>query len=261
MSQPEAASGNGPVKDPWWKKPVVWIGGIIASALAAVLAGWLTVGLHHLTASGHKPPGLPFAWTVARTGGVLNLCEGWLFPQPIGRIPPRIFGDDNADEQWALRNHGTDIGGAAWTITLQGLTSEAVAIQGIRIRIVGKRPAPRGTQIASQMGCGGVITVRSFSATLDAVNPHLVPVGGVKSWPYSISRGDVEEVRLDAYIQNSSKYEYLFVYEIDWAQGDKTGTAEVGAPNGQPFVVAPYMFNLPIYFIVNGRWHSSNPGA
>jgi len=260
--QPEPTGGNRSSQEPWWKKPIVWIAGIIASALAAVLAGWLTAGLHHLTVPGHKPPKIPFEWTIARTSGVLNGCEGWLFAQPIGRIPPRIFGNNNADELWALRNHGTDIGGAAWTITLQGLTSESVAIQDIRIRIVGRRPAPRGTQIASQMGCGGVITVRNFSVALDAANPHLTPQGGVKSWPYSISRGDVEEVRLDAYIQgDSSKYEYLFVYEIDWAQGGKTGTAEVHAPNGQPFVVTPDMINSPIYFIDKGRWKSNNLGA
>ena len=190
--------GKGPAKDPWWKKPVVWVTGIVASALAALLAGLLTSGLHHFTATKHEPPKIPFDWTIARTSGVLNGCESWMFPQPASRIPPRTFGNTNADERWALRNHGTDIDSAVWTITLQGITSEAVVIQDIRIKIVGKRPALRGTQIASQMGCGGVVTVRRFSTALDSANPHLTAESGVKSWPYFISRGDVEEVRLEA---------------------------------------------------------------
>jgi hypothetical protein len=135
------SGGNGPAKDRWWKKPAVWIAGIVASALAAILASSLTSGLHHLTAAGHKSSGIPFEWTIARTGGVLNSCEGWVFRRPINSIPPRAFGNANADERWALRNHGTDIGNAVWTITLQGTTSEAVVIQDIRIRMVGKRSA------------------------------------------------------------------------------------------------------------------------
>lgn len=260
--EPEPPGRNGPARDPWWKKPAVWVAGIVASALAALLASLLTSGLHHFTATKHEPPRIPFNWTIARTSGVLNSCESWVFPQPASRIPPRTFGNTNADERWALRNHGTDIDNATWTITLQGITSEAVVIQDIRIRIVGKRPAVRGTQIASQMGCGGVVTVRRFSTALDSTDPHLSADSGVKSWPYFISRGDVEEVRLEADLQGyTDKNEYLFVYEIDWSQGDRTGTAEVHAPNGQPFAVTPERVNSPTYFIENGRWKSNNMGS
>lgn len=254
--------GDGSAKGPWWRKPVVWILGIVASASAAVLTGWLNTGVHDLTAIRHKSPQMPFEWTIARSDGMLNSCEGWHFPVPIGKIPVRRFGDSNADEQWALRNHGTDIDNSAWTITLQGRTSKSVVIQDIRVKIIGKRLAPRGTQIASDMGCGGVITVRYFSVALDSANLRLTAEGQARSWPYSISRTGVEEVRLEAYIENyKSKYEYLYVYEIDWAQGDRRGTAEIRAPNGQPFVLTPGLLNSPTYFIDNGRWKSNNCGS
>ena len=59
----------------------------------------------------------------------------------------------------------------------------------------------------------------------------------------------------------TDKNEYLFVYEIDWSQGDRTETAEVYAPNGQPFAVTPDLINSPTYFIQNGRWKSNNMGS
>jgi hypothetical protein len=202
----------------------------------------------------HKSPPVPFVWTLARTPGLLNGCEAWLFHAPISEIPVRRFGNNNTDEQWAIRHHGVDLDSATWTLTLQGRTLKSVAIQDIRVKIVKKIPIAPGTQVASDVGCGGVIEVRFFSVALDSRRPHLSPQGGAKRWPYSVSKTDIEELRLAAAINgNSHRYEYFYVYEIDWSQGDRTGTAEVHGPSGQPFELAS-SFAVPFYFVDNRRW-------
>jgi len=239
---------------PWWRKPAVWIIGIVASAIAAVLTGWLTAGLQDL-GDLHKPASVPFTWTIVRSGKALNFCQSWLFPQPISKFPVRAFGDSEADEAWALGNHGTDVFDAAWTITLQGLSSDSVAIQDVRVKVVSKRVIPRGTRITSAFGCGAVIPVRYFDVAVDSPGLKITPRNGAASWPYSISSTDVEELSLNAYIGSAeTRYEYSFVYEVAWAQGARTGTADITLPGGRPFTLIPQVPGAPLYYVYDGKW-------
>ena len=203
----------------------------------------------------HGPRRPPFTATISRSPNELNLCTTWVFKKPIAQIPVREFGGVNsapADEIWAMRTGGVDVDQAAYTLTLQGSnSSDNVAIQDVRVRVLSRKPAARGTFISSGAGCGGVITVRYFEARLDVPAPQLFPASGTASWPYSISGKSIEEICLEASV--SGKYEYSYVYDVDWAQGDRSGTVEVRAPGGRPFVLTPSR-GARSYFNNNGKW-------
>ena len=239
----------------WLRRPVVWVGGIIASAAATVIAGWLTSTGQHLLTSTNKIARPPFEWTVSRSANELNFCAEWVFQKPISEIPVRNFGGGiakaAANESWAVHGGGTDVDSAAYTITLQGVTPDNVAIQDVRVKVLSRIPARHGTFVASKPGCGGVITVRHFEVKLKGLDPQIVPAAGTASWPYTISGKDIEELCLNA--SASGKYEYSFVYQIDWAQGGKTGTVEVRAPGGRPFTLTP-LDHSRAYFVNNGKW-------
>ena len=237
----------------WFRRPVLWIGGIVASAIATTLASWLTSSGQHLLNTTHVRAGPPFTWTISRSPNELNLCAAWVFQQPIGQIPMRPFGGVNnapADESWAMHNGGVDADQAAYTLTLQGTTSDNVAIQDVRVRLLARKPAARGIFVSSGEGCGGLITVRYFEAALESASPQLVPAAGTVGWPYTISGKQIEELCLEASV--SSKYEYSYIYDIDWAQGGVTGTVEIRAPGGRPFVLTPAGDRG--YFSNNGKW-------
>jgi hypothetical protein len=261
----EAASAASAGTTVWWRRPLLWAGSaVIAPALALALSSLTTGGFsslgHHIFGPGRPahhggtPP--PFGWTVSRSANERNDCSEWSFDKPISAIPLRDFHSYQnaaADEKWVLRNGGTDMSGA-YTITLQGNSAPLVDIEDIRVRVVSRTRVHAGTIIASNLGCGGGIPVRSFDLAIDARAPHLVPDSGIRIWPYKISATDVEQLCLNAFVRNNAgKYAYSFVYEIDWAQGSKTGTTEIRNLGGRPFTALPEA-DVRGYYNYGGRW-------
>jgi hypothetical protein len=207
------------------------------------------------------PPSL--LYEISRTVDVEGGCEEWLFPSRIEKIPYKSF-SNGGDEEWALDHGASDVDGGAYTVILENNSStENVAIVGVRVKIISREPARAGTVIASGTGCSGtqtsaftvrlgVVTVNEFTVNLDSADPHLVPQGGAKLPPYFISGSNLEFLNLDAQI-SSSRDEYQFVYQIEWAQGSRQGTTTILAPNGKPFTAAPAL-GSPVYHSGNGHW-------
>jgi hypothetical protein len=245
-------------------RTTAWIGTIVAGVIAGivliVVGPWFTPrsGIAPTSATGVSS--VPFGHTVSRTNGRLGQCAGWLFPQPIQKIPyTRLQGSQNvaADEKWALRNGGADVNGGAYTITLQGnSTTENVAIRDVRIKILSRKPTHAGTVIYNGLGCGGGLAEQVFTVQVDSPNPRFVAQNGATKWPYTISGTDIEYLIMDAGISPSNQDEYQFVYKIDWSQGSRQGTVTVSAPNGRPFTAAPLRPGSSTYHSDDGHWSS-----
>ena len=252
---------------PWWRKPAigVWVvTGVLTPLVVSALNPAATVAVASvwrslLTAIGVRHDQVPLSWVVTRSGNSDNECESWLFPGPVSKIPVRNFQgarDPAADERWALRNGAADINGGAYTVALQGSTVEDVVIRDVRVKILWRSHVRRGTEIDSGGGCGGGLTPQDFAVSLDSPQVPLIPRNNATKWPYVISsRLAPEYLVLDASLGSmAGGDEYHFVYEVDWSQGSRSGTATAYSPDGRPFTAVPAIPGAPEYHSLNGKW-------
>lgn len=242
------------------KKPAVWISGIITAVIIVVAGAVATAIVVPMITPGPAPqpaPSVPFGYAAARTVGPASECAGWLFPQPIQKIPYTDLGQDaDVDEKWALSNGAADVDGGAYTIALQGdSATDLVVIRAVYIKILSHKPAQAGTVIYNHLGCGGGLPTQLFTVQVDSPNPQFVAQNGAVQWPYTISTTP-EYLILDAQLSSSDKDEYQFVYQIEWSQGGRLNTVTVTAPNGKPFTAVPVLPGSSQYYGENGHWAS-----
>jgi hypothetical protein len=135
-------------------------------------------------------------------------------------------------------------GEALVRITVQGRSpSDAVVLQALHVRVVG-RAAPRPwNAYRMDNGCGGAVTPRHFAVDLDRPRPLARPVDGLDasgaevrripavSFPYKVTSSDPEELLVSARTAGCDCRWYL---ELEWSAGARTGTARI-TDGGKPF--------------------------
>jgi hypothetical protein len=124
-------------------------------------------------------------------------------------------------------------------ISVQGLSSTAVVLEALRVRVAGRTEPAAGNAYAMDQGCGGSITPRHFAVDLDKDRPIARSVAGNDAGtpipavrlPYRVSAEDPEVLLVTARTGGCDCRWYL---ELDWSSQGRQGTVRID-DHGRPF--------------------------
>ncbi|MFF7795836.1 helix-turn-helix domain-containing protein [Streptomyces sp. NPDC007991] len=158
--------------------------------------------------------------------------QRYLVKRPPGRVgPPPLEQDAPA---WVGAMGAVPSGQQFLKLTVQGTGKETVVVDGLTVRMAGKRAPLAWNDYAMGypgVGCGGNVPTRSFTVALDAVRPAVVPEAGHDDFPFSVSESDPEVYYIRA---DASAYDVSWYLELSWSSGGRSGTLTVD-DRGRPF--------------------------
>jgi hypothetical protein len=219
-----------------------WIAGVAAATVAAVLTTWLLAwGLTpddraEPATPGPAASGLPFTVKVLSARG-----GGWVSDKPMTEIPARPpWGEDW--DPWADQVGAVVAPTQVVYFTVQGRSEAQVTLTDLKVRVVARRPAIRGTLFAPVEG--GDTPYRWVSVDLDSDPPktstHVDEYGAASEherrpirFPYRVSLSDAESFEVDGV---TTRCDCSWVIELSWVSQDRAGTYTVD-DGGKPFRV------------------------
>ncbi|MDQ0750380.1 plasmid maintenance system antidote protein VapI [Streptomyces africanus] len=158
--------------------------------------------------------------------------QRYLVNRPPGRVgPPPLEQDAPA---WVGAMGAVPSGQQYLKLTVQGTGKETVVVDGLTVRMAGKRAPLAWNDYAMGypgVGCGGNVPTRSFTVALDAARPAVVPEAGHDDFPFSVSESDPEVYHIRA---DASAYDVSWYLELSWSSGGRSGTLTVD-DRGRPF--------------------------
>ncbi|MEU3945806.1 helix-turn-helix domain-containing protein [Streptomyces sp. NPDC029526] len=167
----------------------------------------------------------PYAWE--------SPCsQRYLIAAPPGKVhPPPVEQDATA---WVAAERAVSSGEQLVRLSVQGTGAETVVVEGITVRVTGKRAPLAWNDYAMGypgVGCGGNVPARSFTVALDAARPSLTPESGHRDFPFKVSESDPEVYYITA---DASAYDVSWHLELKWSSGSRNGTLVVN-DKGRPF--------------------------
>ncbi|MGA5363098.1 helix-turn-helix domain-containing protein [Streptomyces purpurascens] len=158
--------------------------------------------------------------------------QRYLVNRPPGQVgPPPLEQDAPA---WVAANGAVPSGQQFLKLTVQGTGKETVVVDGLTVRMAGKRTPLAWNDYAMGypgVGCGGGVPTRFFTVALDAARPSVVPEAGHDDFPFSVSQSDPEVYYIRA---DASAYDVSWYLELSWSSGSRHGTLTVD-DKGRPF--------------------------
>ncbi|MEH0586847.1 hypothetical protein QA942_23270 [Streptomyces sp. B21-106] len=239
------------------KRPISWLIGALIIGLGTGIAniGQGFVRSAFSTVKGwivhEKPPNLLTA--TATKVDPWDRCSGgdgvvYLKPTSIADARRQVLQQEKQTQaseepsKFDTMHHAAPANYTIVQLHLQGTTADAVTIEGIRVQLLERHPAPRGLRVTTWAACGDT-NMNRFAANLDSQRPALKFKSGINSYgqqrirglPVRVTSSDPEEVVIVAY---TTKGAFKFKLSVDWQSGDRSGVKEVGDPHGAPFEVA-----------------------
>ncbi|MEU2380605.1 helix-turn-helix domain-containing protein [Streptomyces misionensis] len=141
---------------------------------------------------------------------------------------------ENGAPAWVAVHQAVSAGEQFVTLTVQGSGRDTVVLEGLSVRMAGKRAPLAWNDYAMGypgVGCGAGVPTHSFTVALDAVRPAVQPVAGQRGFPFSVSESDPEVFYITA---DASAYDVSWYLELSWSSGGRHGTLEIG-DKGRPF--------------------------
>lgn len=181
--------------------------------------------------------GVPVHATISSYNWESPCGQYYLLDQEPDDVPPNPPSQDS--RSWARALGGVDGGDMKLELTLQGRSGEAVVLNALHVRVLGREAALPWNAYSMGNGCGGGITPQTFEIDLDDSRPRSKPVAGedagvvvpAKDFPYRVSSTDVEVFHLDAHVEGHDVTWYL---ELEWTSGGRSGTLRID-DQGKPF--------------------------
>jgi hypothetical protein len=178
--------------------------------------------------------------TVVKVDSPADLCggqTGWVFPARLGALTlPSV---DASKDAWAAANHGIPASGNHITVVLQAGGDKPVVVDDLRVSVVRRSPAPKGTYPLLGSGCGGLVPTL-FKADLDKDPVTVKPVAGVDladkrippvALPQKISPNSPEQWRIAA-VTHTCDCEWVAFF--DYTANGATRVEEID-DRGRPF--------------------------
>ncbi|MEV8569705.1 helix-turn-helix transcriptional regulator [Streptomyces sp. NPDC051322] len=205
-----------------------------------------------LGADGDSVPAVPLSVDVRPYVWDGPCSQSYLVDRKPDRVPPPETEQDAAN--WARALGAVSSGGARIELSVQGKTTDAVVLQALHVRIVGRHAPLDWASFAMGDGCGGGLVPAAFDIDLDAGMPMARAKAGVQGdrkipatdFPYRVSTTDPQVLEVNAHTAGHDVSWYL---ELRWSSGDRHGTLRIddhGKPfrasapgNGQPHYVYP----------------------
>ncbi|MFD7688983.1 hypothetical protein [Streptomyces sp. NPDC059781] len=167
----------------------------------------------------------PYAWE--------SPCsQRYLVNRPASEVKPPP--QEQGATAWASSFGAVSSGQQYVQLTVQGTGDETVVVQGLTVRVAGKRSPLAWNDFVMGypgVGCGGNVPTRSFTVALDAARPAVTPASGQRDFPFSVSESDPEVYYITA---DASAYDVSWYLELKWSSGSRSGTLTVD-DKGRPF--------------------------
>ncbi|WSM76843.1 helix-turn-helix domain-containing protein [Streptomyces cellulosae] len=167
----------------------------------------------------------PYAWE--------SPCsQRYLADKPASEMKPPPVEEGAA--AWVAAHGAVSSGQQYLRVTVQGAGPETVVIDGLTVRVAGKRAPLAWNDYAMAypgVGCGGGVETRAFAVDLDSARPSLAPEPGNDDFPFKVSESDPEVYYVTASV---SSYDVDWYLELKWSSGDRSGTLTVD-DQGRPF--------------------------
>ncbi|MFF9299955.1 helix-turn-helix domain-containing protein [Streptomyces sp. NPDC014764] len=167
----------------------------------------------------------PYAWE--------SPCsQRYLVDKPAGGMKPPPVEEGAA--AWVAAHGAVPSGQQYLRLTVQGTGPETVVVDGLTVRVAGKRAPLAWNDYAMAypgVGCGGGVRTRAFAVSLDSARPSLTPEPGNDDFPFKVSESDPEVYYITASV---SAYDVDWYLELKWSSGDRRGTLTVD-DKGRPF--------------------------
>ncbi|MEU1485936.1 helix-turn-helix transcriptional regulator [Streptomyces sp. NPDC005752] len=207
------------------------------SASASPSAGVSDPARPSPSSDGPEDGGVPVNATISSYNWESPCGQYYMLEQKPDDVPPPPAPQDTRG--WARALGGVDGGDMKLELTLQGKSGEAVVLNGLHVRVLGRNAALARSAYSMGNGCGGGITPQTFDIDLDDGRPRAEPVAGedagevvpAKDFPYRVSSTDVEVFNLDAHVEGHDVTWYL---ELEWTSGGRSGTLRID-DGGEPF--------------------------
>ncbi len=179
----------------------------------------------------------PLTWSTDSLVWNKGCGHDFVVDKPPAQVPPPPVQQDAG--AWASTQDAVNGREMTVQISVQGLSSTAVVLEALHVRIVSRDRPDSGNAYSMGEGCGGDITPRSFTVNLDADRPITRPADGSDTgnripavhFPYRVSAEDPEVLLVDATTQT---YDARWYLELDWSSQGRSGTIRID-DNGRPF--------------------------
>ncbi|MFJ8186000.1 helix-turn-helix domain-containing protein [Streptomyces sp. NPDC096105] len=167
----------------------------------------------------------PYAWE--------SPCsQRYLIDKPASEVnPPPV---EEAAPAWVAAQGAVSSGQQYLRLTVQGTGPETVVVDGLTVRVAGKRAPLAWNDFAMAypgVGCGGSVPTRAFTVSLDSARPAVTPEPGNQDFPFKVSESDPEVYYITASV---SAHDVDWYLELKWSSGDRSGTLTVD-DEGRPF--------------------------
>jgi hypothetical protein len=230
----------------------IYIAGIAAAALAAVLAQAITGWMGNAWRFIHPEPPEPAPIAMTVQPYHRDICnQDWMVPQPPESLPPPPRSTDQTTGgqdwlAWAEQVKGVPVA-TKLLLTVQGRTDAQVTITNIRFNVIKREPVFAGTKADTTCGAGaGPIRLLEVNldedppqvdAQFDASNPELVNAPTWERQPirfpykFTVSKSEAETFLIDTYTENC---DCTWTGQVEWTSLDREGSLPIDN-NGAPF--------------------------
>ncbi|MGW3311483.1 hypothetical protein ACWDG9_33425 [Streptomyces sp. NPDC001073] len=247
------------------RRVLAWAGIAVLAGAASTLTGLTEQAISWVADAvvapfGDDKPAAPMSVKIEQADPYDNCLnqEGTIFPHTIaglsgfgaahaGPEPPVTTEKSKKSAQaiqvWDAAHGAVPSDMTTIYVHIQGKSDEAVTLTDISVNVLETHEAPSGVRMTYTPGGCGDDNESRFAVQTDRHTPHVAFLSGrsdsaekrVEGFPVRVSAQDTENLELVAY---SLYKETRFTFSLDWVSGDDSGTYEITASDGKPFVVA-----------------------
>ncbi|WP_328298044.1 helix-turn-helix domain-containing protein [Streptomyces sp. NBC_00435] len=162
---------------------------------------------------------------------------------------------------WAAARGAVHAGTQIVEVTLHGTGPDPVVLEGLQVRVAGRRTPPRWNVYQMSQGCGGALTPAVFAVNLDAPRPLARPVAGndagetikAPAFPFRVSAAEPAVLRVEATTTGCDCDWYL---DLRWSGPTGSGTLRLDDGAGRAWRVSAAPSDRPVYGYAHeqGRW-------
>lgn len=213
---------------------VAAVAATVGALVAAAGGVWLATGAPGTDAD--PVAAAPLSWTVRPDVWAHGCDHTYLVDRPAAEVPaPPVEQDAPA---WSDALDAVDGGRTIVETTVTGTGSEPVVLQGLFVRVEGRREPLARDGYAMSSGCGGAETPAEYTVDLDARRPLARPDDGADEqrtlpalrFPVRVAADDPAVLRV---VASSGDCDCDWFLELAWSQGSRSGTVrldDAGAP-------------------------------
>ncbi|MFJ1758374.1 helix-turn-helix domain-containing protein [Kitasatospora sp. NPDC088134] len=183
----------------------------------------------------------PLTVTVRPASFWTHECDTYAVGRPPSQVPPPPAIVDLP--AWISGTGAVPGGYQSVDLVVQGTGDATVVLTALNARITRSQAPPPWNAYSMGNGCGGGVSIHSYSLDLDAARPRPSLEEDRTGLPLKVSAHDPEVIQVTARTASRDVSWYL---ELEWSSGNRTGTLTIGPGGDTPFRTIAVK-GLPLY--------------